>query len=176
MVIGLDRTKKPRVFISFAKVYPVETRALKEWLSQHLSVRFIYSADEPDDWREFCGETNSHPGVVLFHELYPCYSDMPHLYKYLRPASSLCFNFSFRHREGRQIRDDAFNRIFPRGTALCLTEDTVTKYPEETLSALEWFENGSIKKEHHWRIMLPPDPASLILMQAEADGGVAEKQ
>ena len=161
MVNGLDRAKKgPRVFISFAKSHPVEAKAVKAWLNQHLSGRSIYSDDARDDWHDFREETSDKSGVILFHEQYPCYCDMPSLHKCLRSGSLFCYNISFRQtKQDNEERSNFFTPIFQRGIVLCITEDTFTNHPVEALSALKWFENGSTKKELNRKLCFL-DPAA----------------
>ena len=173
MISGLDKTqKKPRVFISFANSHPAESKAVQEWLSQHISARYIFTDDQENDWEEFRAEIISQPGVLLFYDRYPCYSDLPYLYKSLRPASLFCYNLSF-----SQSGDyNTTTRLFPRGTVLCITEDTMLNHSEVARSALKWFEENSIKKEQYWKLVLPPDVTSWILLRANASEGETQER
>ena len=175
MVNGLDRSKgKPRVFISFAKSHPSEAMAVKEWLTQHLPARLVFSDDQDGDWSEFTEDTNTLPGIILFHDSYPCYSEMPRLFKRFRSASTFCYNLRF-HQTGRVKQGHTITRLFPRGNVLCMTEDTIINHPEAGLSAMQWFGRGSFNKEQYWRLVLPPDSASLILLRANAAQGEGER-
>ncbi|KAJ9602012.1 hypothetical protein H2200_013571 [Cladophialophora chaetospira] len=160
MVDGLDKQQRPRIFIAFAKARPAEAKAVTDWLIQHLGARYIFSDNQKDEWTEFLGELVSNPGLILFHDRYPCYCDIPHLYKFLKPASLWCFNVSFRN------RDEPLSRLFPRGNVLCITEDSLLHHSEGALAAMEWFERGSINKEQFWKLVLPPDFVSWVLRQA----------
>ena len=159
MVDGLDKQKKPRVFITFAKARPEEAKAVTEWLLQHLNARYIFSDKQKDDWEDFRGELSGHPSLILFHERYPCYCDTTYLYKYLKSASVWCFNLSF------QSSGDPLNRLFPRGSVLCITEDTLLHNSEGALAAMKEFEKSSIGKTQAWKLVLPPDLVSWVLRQ-----------
>jgi hypothetical protein len=169
MMFGLDRTqKRPRVFITFAESHPAEAKALVEWLSQLMSPRQIYTDEVKSDWSDFQGEIGDQPGVVIFNERYPCYCDMPYLYKYLRPASLSCFNLTFResgrHSPGRRY---ALTRLFPRGTVLCITEDSMKNHSDGALLAMKWFDAASVGKFQSWKLILLPDFLSWILRQID---------
>ncbi|OCT45547.1 hypothetical protein CLCR_01396 [Cladophialophora carrionii] len=169
MIFGPDRTqKRPRVFIAFANSYPAEAKALEEWLSQHMRSRQIYADSGESDWTDFKGEIGDQPGVIIFHERYPCYCDMPSLYKYLRSASLSCFRLSFgESSEDRSDRRSALTRLFPRGTVLCITEDSMKNHSEGALLAMKWFEDASIGKAQFWKLVLLPDFLSWILRQID---------
>lgn len=163
MVNGLEKQTKPRVFIAFATSHPGEAATVKDWLSQHVGPRWIFSDDQEKDWKDFREEVISQPGLLLFHEEYPSYCDMLHLYKFLRPASLWCYNVSFNH------HGNPLSRLFPRGTALCITEDTLTNHADGALSALKWFEESSLGKAQSWKLVLPPDFISYIVARLNSN-------
>ncbi|EXJ61071.1 hypothetical protein A1O7_05224 [Cladophialophora yegresii CBS 114405] len=170
MIFGPDRTqKRPRVFIAFANSHPAEAKALEQWLSQHMSSRQIYTDNEKNDWNDFQGEIRDQPGAIIFHERYPCYCDMPYLFRFLRLASLSCFRLSFGDSgEDRSDRRSGLTRLFPRGTVLCVTEDSMKNHSEGALLAMKWFEDASVGKVQFWKLVLLPDFLSWILRQIDA--------
>lgn len=165
---GLDMSqRKPRIFISFARSHPADANAVKEWLSKHLSTRLIFADDQRDDWAEFQQESNDKTSIILFHERYPSYCELPHLYKTLKSGFVFCHSLSFVPTE----QGNPITRIFPRGTVLCITESTLVSQAEEALGAMIWFRDSSFSKAQYWKLMLPPDPFSWILRQAMESSG-----
>jgi hypothetical protein len=48
-------------------------------------------------------------------------------------------------------------RLFPNGTAILLTESSMTQQPERTLAILRWFLETAKTKRGTWKIVLIPN-------------------
>lgn len=144
--------RNARVFISFANLYPIEARVLRNWLGEHVKARNIFSDTEKDGWGEFLESAEQKVAVALFHERISNFTLLRKLSLLLRGDNLSCFNVSF-DRLGRI----SFTRIFPRGTVLCLTESCMTGFLEQTLNILRWFESMANRKILSWKLVLFPD-------------------
>lgn len=63
-----------------------------------------------------------------------------------------------------------FQRLFPHGGVILLTEDFMIRDPEGASITLAWF-NDYIKRKFPglWRLMLPPDALNWLLKRHERE-------
>jgi len=141
-----------RIFIAFASVFPYVAQILREWLGGLVKARNIFSDTENDGWEEFLESSDRKVGVVLFHQKLPNFISLKHLSVRLQGDMLVCFNVSSENQTGRF----SFERIFPRGSAICITESCMTGFLEPTLEILRWFEFTSKQKKSNWKLVLFP--------------------
>lgn len=141
-----------RIFIAFASAHPYEAQVMQNWLCEYVPSRNIFSDTEKNGWGEFCEASDRKVGVVLFHDKLSNYTSLTKLSSWLKRDSLGCFNVTF-DTMGRI----SLSRIFPRGTVLALTESCMTRYMEQTLYILKWFETNAKGKTSSWKLILFPD-------------------
>lgn len=163
--------KKPAVYVAFATSHPLETDAVRKWLCDHISPRHIYTDAEKDGWAEWCEEIETRRGIVLFHDERPLYWDLKHLSRYLSSSASIaCYNMSFADHDSGTT-SCTISRLFPRGTAIFITETSMLEYPEASLYAMRWFEKSSREKVESWKLCLIPNPTEWIIRRAQESEG-----
>lgn len=150
-----------RIFIAFANLFPYEARVLREWLSGLVKARNIFSDTEKDGWEEFLESSEKKVGVVLFHQKLPNFTSLKELSVRLQGDTLVCFNISSDDKTERFL----FERIFPRGTAVCITEYCMTEFLEPTLEILRWFEFTTKQKKSNWKLVLFPDAVNKCMQR-----------
>jgi hypothetical protein len=159
---GIDRKqRKPRVFITFAKSHPLETTIIKDWLRSYIGDRYVFDNSEKGDWAEFQDhdDMSNKTSVILFHADRSAFTDLQGFYQSLRYSNVLCYNVRFTKATVDTTTADGsnpFTMLFPRGTALCITEDLLRRFPDKALFALRWFRTSSNGKAKTWKLMLFP--------------------
>jgi hypothetical protein len=161
-------SEKPRIFIAFADSQPKEAKDIREWLSRYVKSRQVYSNTEKGGWNEFLEDVGAKFGIVLFHGNTPTYTELRKLASFLNGNALSCFKLSFKHQDNAPL---SITRLFPRGLALCITESTMMKHPEETLSILRWW-NWSItsRATAEWKLMLIPKATDWLQQRLSSDG------
>ncbi|KEF51246.1 uncharacterized protein A1O9_12596, partial [Exophiala aquamarina CBS 119918] len=149
-----------RIFIAFANLFPYEAQVLREWLGEFVEARNIFSNTEKNGWEEFLESWEKKVGVVLFHQDLPNFTSLKMLSLRLQGDTLVCFNVST-DTSGRF----SFRRIFPRGTAVCITEPCLTGFLEQTLDILRWFEFTTKQKKSNWKLVLFPDAVNKCLQR-----------
>lgn len=169
--------RKPRVFISFAKSHPVEAEAVKEWLLQYLNPQHIFTDAEKnsDGWKDWMDDIGTKTGIVLFYEDSPAYGDLEFFSRLIQSSNILCYSLSFHEFECDDPSRNLVTRLFPRGTGLFITEDTMTNKPTEALWAMQWFEQQSTNKVRSWKLGLMPNAVEWVSRQAAKAGGETQK-
>ncbi|PWY86904.1 hypothetical protein BO70DRAFT_213446 [Aspergillus heteromorphus CBS 117.55] len=125
----------------------------------------IYTCYQSDDWEKFARTVAV--GVVLFHESFVDFHTLP----FFKSIISKPFNFwSFSLEKPLDYADHPlhFQRIFPHGGVLMITEDFMTQEPESTIIILAWFNDWARKKfPGNWKIMFRPGVLDWVLKQPE---------
>ncbi|EXJ80040.1 hypothetical protein A1O3_08326 [Capronia epimyces CBS 606.96] len=159
--------RKPALYIAFAASHPVQANAVKRWLGDHVSVRHVYTDAEKAGWAEWCEEIDTKSGSIFFHDERPLYCDLKYFSRCLASAAGIaCYNMSFERRHPGAYRC-AISRLFPRGTAIFITERSILRYPEEALHMMRWFEKSSTGKVESWRMCLMPNAVEWILKRIQ---------
>ncbi|KAL2410932.1 hypothetical protein ABEF91_001445 [Exophiala dermatitidis] len=158
--------RKLAIFLAFTVSHPIQANSVQKWLCSHINPRYIYTDAEKDGWSEWVEEIATKRGLIMFHEEHPSYCDLKLLSRYLASQARIsCFSLSFEPRDDGLVYCAA-SKIFPRGTALFITERAMLRYPEESLHAMQWFAKSSVRKFDSWRLCLIPDAVEWILNQA----------
>lgn len=170
-VLAAVNTKKTlaKVFYLWLPSDPAnwdEANVLIEFLKKHGAM--IYSSRNPDDWERFTNpEDGDRPGVVLFYRDFTDFHTVESFISVIRkPVSFWAWSLSaplnyFKH-------PTHFQRIFPHGAVILITEDFMINDPEGTLVILGWFCDLG-KFPGSWRIMLRPGVMNLLLKQDDTD-------
>ncbi|OJJ39866.1 hypothetical protein ASPWEDRAFT_169690 [Aspergillus wentii DTO 134E9] len=136
---------------------------LVEFLKKHNAL--IYSNHLPDDWEKF--RRTASRGVVLFHETFVEYHAIPSFLESTRKNFSF-WTLSLYAPLQHSSRPVYFQRIFPHGGVILLTEDFMIREPDATIIVLAWFYDWSRKRfPGSWRIMLRPDVLNWLLKLPE---------
>jgi hypothetical protein len=164
---GIDRNqRKPRVFITFALSHPKETTIIKEWLRPPISGRYIFDNTEKTDWVDFqdSDDLSNKTTIILFHADRSSFTNLPGFFQVLRYPAVLCHSVRFANTADAMSSggSNPFTMLFPRGTALCITKDLLTRLPEKALFTLRWFEKFSKGKAKTWKLVLFPDIQNLL--------------
>ncbi|OAL36531.1 hypothetical protein AYO20_04147 [Fonsecaea nubica] len=169
---------KARVMICFGESNPVEAEAVKQWLQLHLNPRRIFIDTAKDDWEEFRVGLSDEIAAILFHERHRVYCDLFEFFKVLRHPYFFCHELSFSFPlPGLQLENpeadqrSPLRRLFPRGTALCITEDALICHPKEVSWVMRWFEVQSGNRRSSWKLGLPPDISGWLLRKANENPG-----
>ncbi|KAF9886635.1 hypothetical protein FE257_011275 [Aspergillus nanangensis] len=126
-----------------------EYRRLKKFIQRHNKP--VFSSEGAEDWQNFLGFEN---GVLLLHEKL--------MFKYWEPWYKQVVNkqswvFSLSAPLAYSPENPHFQRLFPRGTVILLTEDFMLRRQEATLIILTWFYDMAKQRFGSWKIMLRPD-------------------
>ncbi|OAG45066.1 hypothetical protein AYO21_00414 [Fonsecaea monophora] len=174
--------RKARVMICFGESNPVEAEAVKQWLQQHLNPRRIFIDTAKDDWEDFRDGLSDEIAAILFHERHRAYCDLFEFFKVLRCQYVFCHELLFSSPlPGLQLENpeakqrSPLRRLFPRGTALCITEDALICHPEEVTWIMRWFEEQSGNRPLSWRLGLPPDISGWLLRRRNESPGLEPK-
>ncbi|EAW08490.1 putative Chromo domain protein Chp1p [Aspergillus clavatus NRRL 1] len=146
-----------------SEIVQSECKLLEAFLKQHNAL--TYSSYHPNDWERFARTLNT--GIVLAHESFMDYHALPHF----RDLTRKHFNFwSVSLTKPLQFasRPSHFQRLFPHGGVILITEDFMVREPDATLIILAWFRDWIKPKfPGNWKIMFRPDVLNWLLQQPE---------
>ncbi|KAL4884415.1 hypothetical protein BJY04DRAFT_182435 [Aspergillus karnatakaensis] len=145
-----------------------EKELLLELVKKHTSLSFSNSQD--GDWEKFSALalTADMHAALLFHESFADYHKIPALREILRRSNASCWNVSLSRPLEPVGRGVYFQRLFPHGGVILLTEDFMIRDTEATMITLEWFLDWTKRKfPGSWKIMLRPDVLNWVKRQTE---------
>ncbi|KAK2746211.1 hypothetical protein FQN57_003333 [Myotisia sp. PD_48] len=122
----------PAVYIHFPKENNQEFQLLKPFLQAHNAIIFENKVD--GDYEKFFATSNR---IILFHQSFMFYDSLPGLQKLLRHPSNV-FSMSLVD----SIPDSPtphFQRLFPHGKVILMTEDFLLYNTKSALKLLDWF-------------------------------------
>ncbi|PWY94934.1 hypothetical protein BO94DRAFT_562657 [Aspergillus sclerotioniger CBS 115572] len=167
-LVKVNSAEKVQMAEAFYLMFGSETLqqeflTLQAWLNLHNPV--IYSSHQEGDWEKFARTVGV--GVVLFHESFVDFHTLP----FFKNLISKPFNFwsvSLNKQLEYAERPSHFQRIFPHGGVILITEDFMLGEPDGTIIILAWF-NDWIKKKFpgNWKIMFRPAVMDWLLKQPE---------
>ncbi|RAL02433.1 putative Chromo domain protein Chp1p [Aspergillus ibericus CBS 121593] len=156
-LVKVNAAEKVQVAEAFYLMFDSETLhqeflTLEAFLNGHNPV--IYSSRQEGDWEKFARTVSV--GVVLFHESFVDFHTLPFFKNLIcKPFNfwSVSLNKPLEYAE----RPSHFQRIFPHGGVILITEDFMLGEPDGTIIILAWF-NDWIKKKFpgNWKIMFRP--------------------
>lgn len=137
-----------------------------KFLKKHRGI--VFSNRIPEDWERFTGLGKS--GIVMFHRSFCDYHALPSLTDLLhKPFSFWVWSLSTPIDYFRP--PTYFQRIFPHGGVILITEDFMNHDPHGTRMILSWFSDWSRKKfPGSWKIMMRPDVLNWLLKKHDAEG------
>lgn len=138
-----------------------------EFLKKHGAI--VFSDRISEDWERFVGLDN--PGVILFSADFTNYHSIQSLRDVLHKSFSL-WTWSLSKPLMYFHCPSHFQRIFPHGGVILITEDFMTNDPDGTLIILSWFYNMNRKKfPGSWKLMLRPDVLNWLIEQHDNEDG-----
>ncbi|RAK74876.1 putative Chromo domain protein Chp1p [Aspergillus fijiensis CBS 313.89] len=145
-------------------IHAEEFQLLAEFLKHYNPV--IYSSRYEGDWEKFARTVSN--GVVFFHESFAAFHTLPFL-KQLLGKSSVGF-WSVSLVKPLQFADHPshFQRIFPHGCVILMTEEFMVREQHGTIVLLAWMNDWMRKKiPGYWKMMFRPDVLNWVLQQHE---------
>ncbi|OJK01169.1 hypothetical protein ASPACDRAFT_25704 [Aspergillus aculeatus ATCC 16872] len=145
-------------------IHAEEFQLLAEFLKYYNPV--IYSSQYEGDWEKFARTVST--GVVFFHESFAAFHTLPFL-KQLLGKSSVGF-WSVSLVKPLQFADHPshFQRIFPHGCVILMTEEFMVREQHGTIVLLAWMNDWMRKKiPGYWKMMFRPDILNWVLQQHE---------
>ncbi|KAF4184719.1 hypothetical protein CNMCM7927_007661 [Aspergillus lentulus] len=171
------------MFPAGSEVVQEEYEVMHEFLRRHNAV--TYSNRLPEDWERFA--RTIHKGVVLVsqeapfphnpaaatdsmkaHESFMNYHTLPFIRDLIHRNVSF---WSLSLRKPRQYADHPtyFQRVFPHGGVILITEDFMLRDPDATLIILAWLKDWIKQKfPGSWKIMFRPNILDWLLKQSES--------
>ncbi|KAF4155182.1 hypothetical protein CNMCM6069_008393 [Aspergillus lentulus] len=152
------------MFPAGSEVVQEEYEVMHEFLRRHNAV--TYSNRLPEDWERFA--RTIHKGVVLAHESFMDYHALPFIRDLIHRNVSF---WSLSLRKPLQYADHPtyFQRVFPHGGVILITEDFMLRDPDATLIILAWLKDWIKQKfPGSWKIMFRPNILDWLLKQSES--------
>ncbi|KAM0110854.1 hypothetical protein ACP6JB_003424 [Aspergillus fumigatus] len=152
------------MFPAGSEVVQEEYEVMHEFLRRHNAV--TYSNRLPEDWERFA--RTIHKGVVLAHESFMNYHALPFIKDLIHRNVSF---WSLSLRTPLQYADHPtyFQRLFPHGGVILITEDFMLRDPDATLIILAWLKDWIKQKfPGSWKIMFRPNILDWLLKQSES--------
>ncbi|GFF60344.1 hypothetical protein IFM61392_03492 [Aspergillus lentulus] len=152
------------MFPAGSEVVQEEYEVMHEFLRRHNAV--TYSNRLPEDWERFA--RTIHKGVVLAHESFMNYHTLPFIRDLIHRNVSF---WSLSLRKPLQYADHPtyFQRVFPHGGVILITEDFMLRDPDATLIILAWLKDWIKQKfPGSWKIMFRPNILDWLLKQSES--------
>ncbi|GFF35525.1 hypothetical protein IFM58399_04248 [Aspergillus lentulus] len=152
------------MFPAGSEVVQEEYEVMHEFLRRHNAV--TYSNRLPEDWERFA--RTIHKGVVLAHESFMNYHALPFIRDLIHRNVSF---WSLSLRKPLQYADHPtyFQRVFPHGGVILITEDFMLRDPDATLIILAWLKDWIKQKfPGSWKIMFRPNILDWLLKQSES--------
>ncbi|RAL12054.1 putative Chromo domain protein Chp1p [Aspergillus homomorphus CBS 101889] len=141
-----------------------EFQLLNEFLKEYKPV--VYSSQHEDDWEKFARTVSS--GVVFFHESFASFHALPFLKTLLGKPGVGFWSVSLSKPLQFTDQPSCFQRIFPHGCVILLTEGFMLHEPDATMIILAWMSDWVKKKlPGNWKIMFRPDVLNWALQQSE---------
>ncbi|GKZ55339.1 hypothetical protein AnigIFM49718_011703 [Aspergillus niger] len=140
-----------------------ELLVLQAFLNAHNPV--IYTWQQKDDWEKFARAVQV--GVVLVHESFVNFNELPFFQNVISKPINFWSVSLAKPLEYAGHRSH-FQRIFPHGGAILMTEDIMLQDPKATVVILAWFADF-IKKKYpgYWKIMFRPAVLDWLMQQPE---------
>ncbi|PYH99931.1 hypothetical protein BO71DRAFT_341857 [Aspergillus ellipticus CBS 707.79] len=170
VLVNVNAVDRVQVAEAFFLMFPQGSGALHQeflTLQAFLKTRnpVIYSCYQQDDWEKFARTVTV--GVVLFHESFVDFHTLP----FFKSLIDKQFNFwSVSLNRPLEYADHPchFQRIFPHGGVLMITEDFMVLEPESVIIILTWFHDWIKRKfPGKWKIMFRPGVLDWVLQQPE---------
>ncbi|PYH49932.1 putative Chromo domain protein Chp1p [Aspergillus saccharolyticus JOP 1030-1] len=153
--------------------YAKEFQLLAEFLKKYNPV--VYSSQYEGDWEKFARTVSA--GVVFFHESFTSFHTLP-FFKALILKSSVGF-WSVSLLKPLQFADHPshFQRIFPHGCVILMTEDFMLREPHATAILLVWMSDWVKRKvPGNWKMMFRPDVLNWVLQQHDSTSSQKVKE
>ncbi|KAF7178436.1 hypothetical protein CNMCM7691_007132 [Aspergillus felis] len=152
------------MFPAGSEVVQEEYEVMHEFLRRHNAV--TYSNRLPEDWERFA--RTIHKGVVLAHESFMDYHALPFMKELIHRSVSF---WSLSLRKPLQYADHPtyFQRVFPHGGVILITEDFMLRDPDATLIILAWLKDWIKQKfPGSWKVMFRPNILDWLMKQSES--------
>jgi chromo domain-containing protein 1 len=151
------------MFPAGSEVVQEEYEVMHEFLRRHNAV--TYSNRLPEDWERFA--RTIHKGVVLAHESFMNYHALPFIRDLIHRNVSF-WSLSLRKPLEYADHPTYFQRVFPHGGVILITEDFMLRDPDATLIILAWLKDWIKQKfPGSWKIMFRPNILDWLLKQSE---------
>lgn len=130
----------------------------------------VFSNRTPADWTSF--SKVSRRGAVIFHSSYENYYELPNLHEMLSKQCNF-WRASLRTPLRSTQPTRHFERIFPHGGVILITEDFMVMQPEATTIILDWFHDNYVKGRFpgHWKLMVRPHALTWLLQKHDKSEG-----
>lgn len=141
-----------------------EYQLLLEFLKYGGRDPVIYSNHVAEDWEKFI--RTSPRGVVLFHHSFVAY----HTLRFLKEGTRKHVNFwnvSLSRPLPLADRPLHFQRLFPHGGVILLSEDFMLHNLQSAVVIIAWFVKYAPKKYRNWKLMLRPNAMKWLLHQID---------
>ncbi|KAG2411980.1 hypothetical protein HFD88_009536 [Aspergillus terreus] len=167
MLATVDGNPKSPYSDCFYIMLPRDPSAAKEWeiLRGFLKANgaLVYSNIIDDDWDKFLRIS---PGVILVHDSHMCQFSEPWFKELTRRSS---WRYSLSNTPGQAN----FQRLFPMGGVILITEDFMIRRPEGILIFLDYFYCMYFKGRYPgtWKVMFRPDVLNWLMTLYEKDKG-----
>ncbi|OJJ74880.1 hypothetical protein ASPBRDRAFT_40111 [Aspergillus brasiliensis CBS 101740] len=164
-VNAADKVQRAEAFFLLygSEALQKEFLVLQAFLNKHNPV--IYTWQQKDDWEKFARAVQV--GVVLFHESFIDFHKLPFFQNLINKSINF-WSVSLAKPLEYAGHPSYFQRIFPHGGAILMTEDVMIHDPQATIVILGWFADF-IKKKYpgNWKIMFRPAILDWLLQQSE---------
>jgi len=143
-------------------------RNLRSFLSIYADIKWSsFPTVFSEDWERFVKVVKE--GIVLFHESFFSYHELPLFLEVMRKPVNF-WNVSLSKRLEYADRPMHFQRIFPHGGVILLTEDFIVNEADAAVAALMWFaEFVKTKSPGNWKLMLRPDILNWLLKRFDTN-------
>ena len=167
--------QSPRCFylmIPHGDTTELEGELLIRFLKQHGGI--VFSNRITEDWERFSHFEKQ--GVVLFHTNCTDFYKLDGLSDLLRKSFSF-WTWSLSEEIEYSRPQTHFERIFPHGHAILITDDFLINEPNSTVKLLQWFSNFNRKRfPGSWKLMFPPNILEWLLKKHDSEPGRSEHQ
>ncbi|PYI30640.1 hypothetical protein BP00DRAFT_372707 [Aspergillus indologenus CBS 114.80] len=144
--------------------YSQEFQLLAEFLDQYNPV--IFSSKYEGDWEKFARTVTI--GVVFFHQSFAAFHTLPFLKQLLVKSSVGFWSVSLTKQLQSADHPTHFQRIFPHGCVILMTEDFMEREQHGTIVLLAWMNDWMRKKiPGYWKLMFRPNVLNWVLQQCE---------
>lgn len=161
----LSKVDKGSVFVILAHKLSKSDRVqqLKSWLvKEGLPSSHVFDKSISGHWADFCRHIENSVCVVLFDKHYPVIN-LDGLAKWLERENLICWKLNYLAMADTPLQT---TRLFPRGTALAISEGCFVHEPSATLSVLKWFKAKVSKPYPSSRLVIPPSISFVLPEQA----------
>ncbi|RHZ65679.1 putative Chromo domain protein Chp1p [Aspergillus thermomutatus] len=171
LLATVNDVEKPTKAQVFYLMFPTESEVVRqeyelmhEFLKRHNAV--TYSNRLPEDWERFA--RTIHKGVVLAHESFMNYHALP-FFKELIHRNVSFWSLSLTKPLQYADHPTYFQRVYPHGGVILITEDFMLREPDATLIILAWLKDWLKQKfPGSWKIMFRPNILNWLLKQPES--------